>query len=82
MTTTALSTRRARGIHPKRAGLQQRPREKGSNLPEYLERQEIEAVIASAPNPIAKLLVLEQWRAGLRVSEALVRDKQHSPGYA
>ena len=76
MTTTAVSTRKARGIHSKRAGLQQRPREKGSNLPEYLERQEIEAVIAAAPNPLAKLLMLEQWRAGLRVSEALALEKR------
>ena len=53
MTTTALSTRRARGIHPKRAGLQQSPRDKGSNLAEYLERAEIEAIIAAAPNPMA-----------------------------
>ena len=82
ITTTALSTRRGRAIHPERAGLQQRPREKGSNLPEHLERQEIEAVIASAPNPIAKLLVLEQWRAGLRVSEALARDKALYHGLA
>ena len=76
MTTTVVSTRRARGIHPKRAGLQQSPRAKGSNLPEYLERAEIEAVISAAPNPIAKLLMLEQWRAGLRVSEALALEKR------
>ena len=76
MTTSAVSTRKARGIHPKRAGLQQRPREKGSNLPEYLESQETEAVIAAAPNPLAKLLMLEQWRAGLRVSEALALEKR------
>ena len=46
MTTTAVSTRRAQGIHPKRAGLQQSPREKIFNPPEYPERVEIEAVIA------------------------------------
>ena len=76
MTTTAVSTRKARGIHRKRAGLQQLPRAKGSNLPEYLERAEIVAVISAAPNPIAKLLMLEQWRAGLRVSEALALEKR------
>ena len=35
------------------------------------------AIIRAAPSPKAKLLMLEQWRAGLRVSEALdleVRD--------
>ena len=76
MTSTTVSTRRTRGIHPKRVGLQQSLREKGSNLPEYLERAEIEAVIAAAPNPLAKLLMLEQWRAGLRVSEALALEKR------
>jgi site-specific recombinase XerD len=76
MTTTALRTRRARGIHPKRPGLQQRPRAKGSILPEYLEQREIEAMVAAAPNPMARLLMLEQWRAGLRVSEALALEKR------
>ena len=75
MTTTVPSTRRAWGIHPKRAGLQQNPSQ-SSNLPEYLERAEIEAVIAAAPNPLAKLLMLEQWRAGLRVREALALEKR------
>ena len=76
MTSTTVSTRRTRGIYSKRVGLQQSLREKGSNLPEYLERAEIEAVIAAAPNPLAKLLMLEQWRAGLRVSEALALEKR------
>ena len=76
MTTTAVSTRRVRGINPKTAGLQQSPREKGSNLPEYLERVEIEAVITAAPNPVAKWLMLEQWWAGLRVSEAPALEKR------
>ena len=61
MTTTAVSTRKARGIHPKRAGLQQSLREKGSNLPKYLERTEIQAVIAAAHNPLAKLLWLPSY---------------------
>ena len=46
-------------------------------IPEYLEPDEVNAIIRAAPNPKAKLLMLEQWRAGLRVSEALdleVRD--------
>ena len=40
-------------------------------IPEYLEADEVNAIIRAAPNPKAKLLMLEQWRAGLRVSEAL-----------
>ena len=46
-------------------------------IPEYLEADEINAIIRAAPSPKAKLLMLQQWRAGLRVSEALdleVRD--------
>ena len=46
MTTTAVITRRPRGFHPNRAGLQQSLREKVFNLPEYLELVEIEAIIA------------------------------------
>ena len=45
-------------------------------IPEYLEAGEVNAIIRAAPSPKAKLL-LQQWRAGLRVSEALdleVRD--------
>ena len=40
-------------------------------IPEYLEADEINAIIKAAPSPKAKLLMLQQWRAGLRVSEAL-----------
>ena len=45
--------------------------------PEYLEADEVNAIIRAAPSPKAKLLMREQWRAGRRVSEALdikVRD--------
>ena len=70
MTTTALSTPKARVIHPKRPGLQPSARKKSSNrLPEYLESQEVRAIIQAAPHARAKLLILTQWRAGLRVSE-------------
>ena len=51
MTTTFLSTRRARGINPKRRVLRQLPREKGCSLPEYLEAPEVNALIHAAPNP-------------------------------
>ena len=71
MTATALRTRRARGIHPKRADVQQTPRGKGRTLPEYLDAVEVRALITAAPHARAKLLMLTQWRAGLRVSEAL-----------
>ena len=71
--TTITRRRRARGRYPKRQDKSVAVR----NLPEYLESEEVNAIIRAAPNPRAKLLMLEQWRAGLRVSEALnleVRD--------
>ena len=39
-------------------------------IPEYLEADEVNAIIRAEPSPRAKLL-LQQWRAGLRVSESL-----------
>ena len=73
MPTTARTalTRRARGLHPRRAPVQQLPGIKRSTLPEYLEAQEVQSVLSAAPNPRASLLMLLQWRAGLRVSKAL-----------
>ena len=74
--STALSRRRRpRGRYPKTQEGATPKRQK--RIPEYLEPDEVNAVIRAAPNPKAKLLMLEQWRAGLRVSEALdleVRD--------
>ena len=71
MTTTAISRRR----YPKTQDGATPKRQK--RIPEYLEADEVNAIIRAAPNPKAKLLMLEQWRAGLRVSGALdleVRD--------
>ena len=75
MTTTSLSTRRVRGIHPKGGKTQRKPRGKGSTLPEYLEALEVQVLIAAAPHPRAKLLMLTQWRTGLRFSEALALER-------
>ncbi len=74
--TTAISRRRRpRGRYPKtQEGATPKRRKR---IPEYIEADEVNAIIRAAPNPKAKLLMLEQWRAGLRVSEALdleVRD--------
>ena len=74
MNITALSTRRPRGINPKGGKLQQLSWENGYKLPEYLEMAEVNALIAAAPNLRARLIMLEQWRAGLRVSEALALE--------
>ena len=59
--------RRPRGTHPKRSDSSAQPRK----LPEYPEAHEVEAIIRAADDPRAKLLTLEQWRAGLRIAEAL-----------
>jgi len=40
-------------------------------LPEYLEPIEIEALMKASPHADAQMLMLLQWRAGLRISEAL-----------
>lgn len=40
-------------------------------LPEYIEAHEVNALLRAAPNPRARLLMMIEWRAGLRVSEAL-----------
>ena len=76
MTTAAISRRRKpRGRYPKTQDGAVPKREK--HIPEYLESDEVSAIIRAAPSPKAKLLMLQQWRAGFRVSEALdleVRD--------
>ena len=71
----ATSTRSAyrdlrRDPHRKGAPARQSPQGKGS-LPEYLLPGEVEALIRLAPHADARLLMLIQWRAGLRISEAL-----------
>ena len=70
VTQTIARRRRPRGIHPKRTD-RELPTQK---LPEYLEADEVGAIIRAAEDPRARLLMLEQWRAGLRVSEALALE--------
>ena len=65
------ATRRARGLHPKGIALRENAGGKSGSLPEYLEAHEVDALLRAAPYPQAALLMLIQWRAGLRVSEAL-----------
>ncbi len=72
--TTTLARRHPRGMHPKERVMQRFPGGKGSTLPEYLEQAEVEALIRAAPNPQAALLMLTQWRSGLRVTEALALE--------
>ena len=58
----------------RRLTVQQSTGKKGSTLPEYLEAHEVQAVLTAAPHSRARLLFLLQWRAGLRVSEALALE--------
>ena len=68
-TETTTRRRRPRGLHPKTAATAPKP-----PLREYLEAAEVDALIRAAATPKARLLMLEQWRAGLRVSEALALE--------
>ena len=65
---TALESRRRKGVVIQRAMGSVARRQ---SLPEYLEKDEVEGLIRCAPNPQGRLLMLIQWKAGLRVSEAL-----------
>ena len=68
-------SRRPRGQHPKPRGPDGRKRS-AKKLPEYLEAHQVEALIRSAPNPRARLLFLIEWRACLRISEALALESR------
>ena len=71
MTTQAVARRRRPwGTHPKRIDRSAQPK----RLPEYLEAHEVEAIIRASDNPRARLRMLEQWRAGLRIAEALALE--------
>ena len=67
--------RRHRGQRPRRRDSEPRPKP----LPEYLEAHEVDALIRAAPNSRAALLFMVQWRAGLRVSEALALEVRDLP---
>ncbi len=81
MTTTPATNRNrrgGRGMHKKNgAGLQSlgtkgNPGRKPHKVREYLEPDEINALIDAAPNSAARLCMMIQWRAGLRIGEAIV----------
>ena len=71
MATATSARKKTRGIYPRGATARQNPGSKRRTLPEYLDKHEVDALIKAAPHPKAALLMLMQWRAGLRVSEAL-----------
>ena len=74
MTSTALA--KTNGRQPSRKRRVAVARASGtvarrSTLPEYLLPEEVNALIQAAPHGQARLVMLEGWRAGLRVSEAV-----------
>ena len=69
-TQTIARRRRPRGQYPKRVDRELAPKP----LPQYLEAHEVNAIIRAVDDPRARLLMTEQWRAGLRVSEALALE--------
>ena len=77
MATRTSARKKARGIYTRGAAVRQSPGSKGRTLPEYLDKHEVDALIKAAPHPKAALLMLMQWRAGLRVSEALAVEVSH-----
>jgi len=77
MFTTSLARTSGRKLSKKRRVLQQRASGNvacRTSLPEYLEPSEIESLIQLAPHAQARLIMLVQWRAGLRISEALALE--------
>lgn len=62
-----------KALPPARRGEQQLAKRfrRKRKLPEYLEFGEVQVLLKMAPSPLAALLMLLQWRAGLRISEAL-----------
>lgn len=68
---TRARPRRAHGLYPKG----QRTRALAARkLPTYLDHDQVNVLIRCAPTPVAAFLFLIQWRAGLRISEALALE--------
>lgn len=65
--------RGGRGKYPKKAESTVLVR-RGAGIPEYLVKEQVDALISCAPHPRAALLFLLQFRAGLRISEALALE--------
>ena len=70
--TPATPNRRPRGQYPKKVEPSTEPVVK--KLPDYLGAHEVNALLRAAPNSRARLLMMIEWRAGLRVSEALALE--------
>jgi integrase/recombinase XerD len=74
---TQAIVKRADGTVVKKRQVQQlkaKTKVAGQKLPEYLYPEEVMALMVQAAHAQARLLMLCQWRAGLRVSEALALE--------
>lgn len=77
MTTTSLARARTYKAIKKQKVLQSRASgnvSRRQSLPEYLEPGQIDVLMQLAPHAQARLIILAQWRAGLRISEALALE--------
>jgi integrase len=73
--TTALATRPLGKLARKNGRVKQKWGNRvARRLPEYLEPQEVTALLHQGRHAQARLVMLCQWRAGLRVSEALALE--------
>ena len=74
MTSNQIARRGGRGLYHKGRPPLQKTRKNGATLPEYLELGEVRALLDAAAHAQARLLFLIQWRAGLRISEAVALE--------
>lgn len=74
MGNKALARRGGHDLYPKGRGLQQISKGNRRALPEYLEPEEVQALLRCAPHVQAALVMLLGWRGGLRISEALALE--------
>ena len=77
MTTNPLARAGTRQPAKERAVAQQRASgnvARRKSLPEYLEQRHVETLLELAPNGQGRLIMLCQWRSGLRISEALALE--------
>ncbi len=71
MTTTLATRPKGKPVKKNRHVRQKTGGTVAQQLPEYLLPDQAEALMYQAPNAQAEVLMLTQWRGGLRISEAL-----------
>ena len=69
--TAVVRRRGGRGLYKTGSGARQKTGRKSKAIPEYLDAETVADVIKSCEDPRARLAMMIQWRAGLRVSEVV-----------